>query len=212
MSETTLQLLFPQPITITDIPEIPEEDHKFLINSYYHETEGSQHNFETTKDTYILKSIQEGKLVKWINEQIDIYVKSAMACDNTLKITQSWCLKHQDRTQQVFSHSHPNSIISGAYYIEAPEGSENIRFHKTKGRDAPFITWEQNQEALVDQPWCWEWYQIPVQTGRLVLFPSNMLHSVAGAEPKQGIRCVLSFNTWFDGAFGSALNLTELGV
>lgn len=207
----TLQLLFPTPIVISDIPEIPQNDHDYLLNAEYHLDIGSFEQFEKTKNTYILKG-WESYLKTWIAEQINVFAEQALATKDKLKITQSWCLKHQNSVQNVFTHSHPNSIISGAYYVEAPEGTANIRFTKEEVSHSPFIKWENDKELLDRQPWNWAWHEIPIQTGRLVLFPSYLKHGVIGNSVNNNTRCVLSFNTWFDGPVGSADNLRALGV
>jgi uncharacterized protein (TIGR02466 family) len=206
----TLQLLFATPIVISDIPEIPQADHNYLLNAEYHKEAGSYEQFEKTKNTYILRG-WKSDLNTWIEEQINIFAESALATRDKLKITQSWCLRHQDSVQNVYTHSHPNSIISGAYYLDAPEGTANIRFSKEEALYSPFIRWENDDELLNQQPWNWSWHEIPVQTGRLVLFPSYLKHGVTGNGINKNTRCVLSFNTWFNGPFGSADNLRALG-
>jgi uncharacterized protein (TIGR02466 family) len=206
----TLQLLFPTPVLIVDIPEIPKEDHDFLLNAEYSTSSNDQGLFDKTKNTYILKD-RNTVLTKWISEQLNLFATSMMACTTPLKITQSWCLKHQNRTQQVFSHAHPNSIVSGAYYVEAPEGSANLRFNRPVPTSQPYIKWETPEDLLQEQPWNWTWHEIPAKTGRLILFPSQMPHSVEGHQLNTNTRCVLSFNTWFDGAIGDDEKLTALG-
>lgn len=207
----SLELMFPTPILIADIPELPIEDHDFLLNSDYHVTSGSGGMFKKTKDTYILKNRSNSKLTEWIMQQVGEFAQGALACDNKLKITQSWCLKHENEPQRVFSHAHPNSIVSGAYYVAAPPGTQNIRFHKFGQSAAPYVKWDTN-EYINSQPWAWDWHEIPVQTGRLVLFPSYINHSVEGDVVNKDVRCVLSFNTWFNGPFGDADRLFELGI
>jgi uncharacterized protein (TIGR02466 family) len=205
-----IKLLFPTPIMIADIESIPEDDHTFLLNAEYHNTDKDGGLFEKTKSTYILKNRQT-ELISWIQEQLDNFSKDVMATTSKLKITQSWCLKHTNVVQQVYPHNHPNSIVSGAYYVTAPAGTENIRFNKNKQTNTPSIQWEIDQSLLEERPWAWDWEEIPVQAGRLILFPSNLEHMVLGKIVNSNTRCVLSFNTWFDGEFGSEERLTRLG-
>jgi hypothetical protein len=206
----TLQLLFATPVLIVDIPEMPQEDHDFLLNADYSSSDGDQGYFKKTTNTYILKD-RDSVLTKWINEQINLFAVSMLACTTPVKITQSWCLKHENQQQQVFTHSHPNSIISGAYYVSAPEGTANLRFNRPTPTSQPYIKWDTPDDLLADQPWNWTWHEIPVQTGRLVLFPSQTPHSVEGTSVNTNSRCVLSFNTWFDGPIGDTNKLTALG-
>jgi hypothetical protein len=71
------------------------------------------------------------------------------------------------------------------------------------------VKWSTDPVHQAEKPWTWDWQEIPAQTGRLILFPSNLLHSVEYLDNTQ-LRCVLSFNTWFTGAFGQAEKLFEL--
>lgn len=207
---SSLHLLFPTPILIVDIPKIPEDDHEFLLNSEYSYSGREQGQFEKSKDTYILKN-RNTELTRWIQEQIDLFAVNMLACATPIKITQSWCLKHKDQPQQVFNHAHPNSFISGAYYIHAPEGTSNLRFNRSLVTSQHYIKWETPPELIQEQPWNWTWQEFPVQTGRLILFPSFLTHSVNGNDVNNNLRCVLSFNTWFDGPIGNSEKLTELG-
>ena len=199
----SIRLLFPTPIAILDIPLIPHEDHNFLLNVEYIIT---PHNFNRSKNTYILKD-RETELTRWIQTQIDIFALEVLATKSKLKITQSWCLKHTNQKQQVHSHAHPNSIISGAYYVQAPLNSQSIKFSKQPNT---IIKWETDHSQLQSAPWAWDWNEFPIATGRLILFPSHLYHSVEGTLINEDTRCVLSFNTWFDGTFGNQEELFEL--
>jgi hypothetical protein len=205
----TYQLLFPSPIAIIDASENFKKDHDFLLNSEYVADSGGVGQFLVTKDKHILGE-QIKDLTAWLQEQVNLFAHDFLATNKTLKFTQSWCIKHDGIPQQLYAHSHPNSIISGAYYVSADENSARLRFHKTASANVPFIQHGFDDELLKDQPWAWEWQEIPVQTSRLVLFPSHMQHSSANFDNKD-LRCVLSFNTWFEGTIGNPNKLTELG-
>lgn len=202
-----IELLFPTPVASVDNTSYLETEHDELLNLEYELTNG----FEQTVNTRVLDS-HATQLRSWIQQQIDQFSLNALATDHKLKITQSWCLKHHNQQQHVFAHSHANSIISGAYYVCADDTSEDIRFHKDMPTTSPNIKWETDKDLLKQQPWMWDWHSIKSQTGRLILFPSYVFHSVNGFLENPGTRCVLSFNTWFDGPIGSEQKLTRLGA
>jgi len=208
MSNSKLHLLFPTAVEVVDNIDIPVEDHDQLLATAYNASYNTG-QFNTTKNNYILDT-HAPTLRNWIQSRIDNYTKNVMATSSKLKITQSWCLMHKNVVQQLFIHAHPNSIISGAYYVMAPEGSQGIRFHsKSGGHSTPFIDWETDS-TCIDQPWTADWNELSVKTGRLILFPSQTYHSVDGQEVNPNVRCVLSFNTWFEGGFGDPSRLQEL--
>lgn len=206
-----IELLFPTAIGIQDNTTDYTQDHQSLIDLKYVINEKfSSGQYQQTVDSYVLDN-NVPNLREWIQTNLDTYASYALSTDQKLKITQSWCLKHYNITQQVFPHSHPNSIISGAYYVAADEKSSKLKFHRTGVSTYPSIQWEMDPKKSKDAPWNWDWQKIPVTTGRLVLFPSHMTHSVEAELTNHDIRCVLSFNTWFEGSIGSADRFTMLG-
>jgi uncharacterized protein (TIGR02466 family) len=203
-----IELIFPTAIGVVDNDNF--DDHSEILDLEYGVTEGSHGQFETSTDTYVLDN-HVPNLRNWIQHQLDNYSQYALSTHQKLKFTQSWCLKHNDTRQEVFPHSHPNSIISGAYYIEADEDSANLTFHRKATNMSPSVVWEMDQEMMAEAPWNFHWKKIASKRGRLVLFPSQLMHSVDGEIPIDGTRCVLSFNTWFEGGIGNDDKLNRLG-
>ena len=201
-------LIFGTPVVEVDIPEIPQEEHDALLNEQFVLQGMPDANYQRTEDTYILNKYPI--LNKWINEKLSEYGKEIMACDHPLRITQSWCIRHNPgKVQRLFAHYHANSIVSGVYYVAAPPGTENIRYHRPKDSGTLTLTWETNGQTA-DKPWLYDFTEFTVKTGRLVLYPSHLSHSVDGIIPMQTTRQSLAFNVWFDGPFVNAEKLFEL--
>lgn len=117
-------------------------------------------------------------------------------------ITQSW-LNYTEKGQHHHKHAHPGSLISGVYYVNAIEGDQ-IMFFKSGYQRVKFPASDYNM--FNSESW---W--IPVRTGDLVLFPSELEHMVPTLESDH-TRVSLAFNTWFDGECGEIDNLTHLSV
>ncbi len=201
--------IFPTPIATVENTNFSANEHTNLINLEY--LPASSNEYLVTKDMNVLDSVPI--LKEWIMEHLKVYALNSLATDQELKFTQSWCLKHLPNTiQTVVSHSHPNSIISGAYYVDSAVGTSSLKFHKdNQSFSAPTIDWIKKKELQKDRHWTWEAYEIPAVTGRLILFPSYINHSVGAKEINSNTRCVLSFNTWFSGPIGeNAYRLGEI--
>jgi hypothetical protein len=196
-------MLFPTVVTTVDNSIIPKQDHNAILNSEFVVT--AKGNFPTSKNKYILDTVPTLKL--WIQNQINRYANEVMGSNVKLKFTQSWAIKHENMPQNIYTHSHSNSIISGSYYIDAPNGSEPLTIHKFGYLGGPLINYEKNSE---NKSWLYDEMKFAAYTGRLILFPSNLLHSVAGYQSTNQRRCVLAFNTWFDGPIGTEEGLTRL--
>jgi uncharacterized protein (TIGR02466 family) len=203
-----IELIFPTAIGIVDNDNF--DDHSAILDLEYSVTENSFGQFETSTDSYVLDN-HVPNLRNWIQQQLDNYSQYALSTHQKLKLTQSWCLKHNDVKQEVFPHSHPNSIISGAYYVAADEDSGDLTFHRSNINQSPSVTWEMDPEMIATSPWNFHWKKVASKQGRLVLFPSQLMHSVDGQKPIDGTRCVLSFNTWFEGGIGEVSKLSRLG-
>jgi uncharacterized protein (TIGR02466 family) len=195
-------MLFPTVVATVDNPTIPKQDHETILNSEFIVT--LKGNFPMSKNKYILDSVPT--LKNWIQNQINRYATEVMG-SGKLKFTQSWAIKHENMPQNIFTHTHPNSIISGSYYIDAPNDSEPLAFNKPGSTTGTLIKYEKNYE---NKPWLNDRVGFASYTGRLILFPSHIEHSVFGYQTKTQRRCVLAFNTWFDGPIGTEEGLTLL--
>ena len=93
-------------------------------------------------------------------------------------------------------HSHPNNYLSGVYYVRVPPGANTINFHDPRPQASiirPPITQltGQNTDQVV----------VEVTDGTLLLFPSNLLHSVDPSEGNE-LRMSISFNFMFNDCAG----------
>lgn len=90
---------------------------------------------------------------------------------------------------QVLLHRHPNSLVSGAYYVEAPAGCGRIVF-ETPLEPYRMVDFPHYAEAT---PFSVREHPVEPAPGRLVLFPSWLAHRT---EPNRSTaeRIVVSFN------------------
>jgi uncharacterized protein (TIGR02466 family) len=117
-------------------------------------------------------------------------------------ITQCW-LNVNRPGERHHRHHHPNSFISGVYYLDSSPDAGSIAFHR------PGLL-ELEPARLRGTPFTFDiWKELPA-TGRLLLFPSRLEHSV---EPNQSgrDRLSISFNTMFRGTIGSHLQRVDFG-
>jgi len=98
-------------------------------------------------------------------------------------------------------HKHPNSFISGIFYVKSNANKDKIYFYKNQYQQLSITT--KNYNLYNSESW---WLE--VETGDLILFPSSLEHKVATVETD--LRVSLSFNTFLKGTLGSNRELTEL--
>jgi uncharacterized protein (TIGR02466 family) len=85
-------------------------------------------------------------------------------------------------------HNHPNSILSGVYYLQAPENSGVISFSDPRSAAQMLVP-----PMTEFSPWTLPKISYKPQAGTMLLFPSWLLHSVEMNMSKE-LRISLSFN------------------
>jgi uncharacterized protein (TIGR02466 family) len=197
--------LFPTPIYLTELNKKLSLSEKKFIKDLSKKTYKNEGNIVSI-DNYVLNKPPLNNLKKVIEKNIDIYFEKIYAPLDKIKpfITQSW-INFTSENQFHHTHEHPNSLISGVYYIDADENLDSIKFFKSP-RYQPIKFRSHTFNHFNSDTWIY-----PVKTGKLIMFPSSTTHSV---DNKKGsnIRTSLAFNVFFKGTVGDNRALTELKI
>ena len=193
--------LFPVPVGIVENENIDQSEHKLLLDTGYRTVTGNGTTpFLGTTSQHILNKLDIPNTKEFIETALKEYAIRTLCTEEPLLITNSWCIKYQNTPQILAEHKHPNSIISVAYYVQANNNSAEFTLFRQTGYNShtgaamPFIMWDQMDKYQNNYTYTWQ--SIPAKTGKLILFPSWMLHGVNGPASND-IRCALSINTWF---------------
>ena len=139
-----------------------------------------------------------------IEEIVNMYMENYLRLSNRLRITASWVMKHR---QGDFAqcHQHKNSIVSGVLYLQTKKGAGNIIFNRDNFLNPSF---EFNR--IEKTPLNTGDMEFDVDTGTLLLFPSN-LHHYTDVQPFAHYqRVCLAFNTFIDESIGNGDTRIEL--
>jgi len=200
--EANIHGIFPTPIYISKLDrEITTEELLFIDKSKLdcYNNQGNQ----TSNDNYILNNKELKNIKEEIDSKIQDYFDKVISPANIITpyITQSW-LNYTETNQYHHKHSHPNSLVSGVFYINCNEEHDKIKFFNDK--------YSTIKPEIKDwNIWNSETWWFSVKTGDVILFPSSLTHMV---ETKQGdnTRISLAFNVFIKGTVGNNKNLTEL--
>ena len=213
--------LFPIPVGIIDNENIDYSEHDLLLNTEYHTvTDYGPTPYLGTNSQYVLDELNIPNTREFIETALKEYAIRTLCTEEPLRITNSWCIKYQNIPQILAEHRHPNSIISVAYYVSASLDQsagltlfKQIGYNCSIGSGMPFIMWDQDPKIMdkYQDSWVYEWQSIPARTGKLILFPSWMRHTVGG-PPAKDVRCALSMNTWFVNPIGNDAGYTRLSL
>jgi uncharacterized protein (TIGR02466 family) len=200
--EATIYGIFPTPIYISKLNrELTNKELSFIDKTKLdvYKNEGNT----TSNDNYILNQ----KAFKNLKEDLDItlqdYFNKVISPANKITpyITQSW-LNYTEKNQYHHKHAHPNSLVSGVFYINCHEEHDKIKFFNDNYKTIKLEVKDWNM-------WNSESWWFPVKTGDIILFPSSLTHMV---ETKEGTntRISLAFNVFIKGTVGINKSLTEL--
>ena len=159
----------------------------------------------STENTYIFKTKLKS-LKQFCEKQLRNYVKEIINPREELDlyITQSW-LNVTKPGEYHHGHSHPNSIISGVFYISTEE-DDYITFTDPNAKLKNRIEFVQKEANLFNSS-TWFFQSI---TNELILFPSWLDHRVKVNPKATTDRISISFNTFVKGILGCRKASTEL--
>jgi uncharacterized protein (TIGR02466 family) len=200
--EATINGIFPTPIYISKLNrELTNKELSFIDKTKLdvHKNEGNT----TSNDNYILNHKSFKDLKTDLDLRVQDYFDKIICPANSITpyITQSW-LNYTETNQYHHKHQHPNSLVSGVFYINCHEEYDKIKFFND--------TYKSIRLEIKDwNIWNSETWWFSVKTGDIILFPSSLTHMV---ETKQGdnTRISLAFNVFIKGTVGNNKNLTEL--
>jgi uncharacterized protein (TIGR02466 family) len=196
--------IFPTPVMKFNFGrEFTKDELDFIYKSEdnCHKNSGNK----SSNDTYILNNNQLNDISNFCQNASKVFFEKIYNPINDVEIyiTQSW-LNWTYSNEYHHTHAHPNSIISGVFYINADKSFDNITFGK------------HNYKMIEMYPKAYNDYNtdevdFKVKTGELLLFPSNLQHRVNTTKGNTS-RISLAFNTFVKGNFGNlrALNYLKL--
>ena len=194
--------ILPTPVYFSKLNrELTKEEISFINDSKLDVFQNSGN--ARSNEGYILNN----KIFKNLKEELDLkvqdYFNKVVSPSNNITpyITQSW-LNYTETNQYHHKHAHPNSLISGVFYINCHEKHDKIKFYNDRHQTI-------KPEVKDYNIWNSETWWFSVKTGDVILFPSSLTHMV---ETKQGdnTRISLAFNVFIKGTVGNNKNLTEL--
>lgn len=198
--------LFSTPIYSVNIGRKFSKEETLAIKNILKDCRPNSDNILSVSN-YVLSDYNELKdlksfILKHLHSFSDEFYGSSHT--NKLEITQSW-VNVTNKSQSHHRHSHPNSLISGVFYLNAIKDDKIFffnpyravrQFKLAKGR-------RSNRVEYSDE------VGFPIRSGDLIFFPSYIEHEVKVNNTDES-RISMAFNTFPKGILGDNLDLTEL--
>ena len=199
-SKNQIVPIFSTPIFLSSYPENYDNELDWIYKQKYR-FQNQQHPNNQSEDTFILDKPEMSRVRQFIELKLKEFVHNVMGSDSQMVITQSW-LNKNGKGQSHHEHKHPNSMISGVWYPQIHEKLPPIQFRNSQQRDITLSVKKFNHFNSAT-------FLLPMRKGELILFPSNLQHSVPANQSDEE-RISLSFNTWAKGNLGNEKDLTYL--
>lgn len=192
--------LFPTPVAFFNLGrDITNKEFNFVKNLEKRENQGNT----TSANADVLSSDEMKDISAFVNEKLKFYFQDihSPAFDVDVYITQSWA-NYTQKGQYHHKHRHPNSFISGVFYVSADKQKDRIKFFTHRDPQIEIPT--NNYNKYNSESW---W--LSVSSGELVIFPSTLWHMVDTVDADDE-RISIAFNTFLKGSIGDEISMTGL--
>ncbi len=209
MENPSITNLFPIPVLTFQYGDISEDEFK-TVQEHLQYLKPSALNYLTHENYILDKGLPE--IRNFIQESIDFYAKEILVGDDftnselDFRITQSWISVTPPRSLGHHRHVHPNSLISGVFYIKANPDIDKIDFINENLERSTLRVNVKKYNSYNSGIW-----YLPVRNGQLFLFPSNLPHRVPPVQGSED-RISLAFNVFPYGKLGIRDDLTEVHI
>jgi uncharacterized protein (TIGR02466 family) len=194
--------IFPTPIYIDNLNRNLTTEEILLVNKTKLDTFLNEGN-KISNDKNILENIIFKNLKEDIYLRVIDYFDKIISPDNNVTpyITQSW-INYTEKNEFHHKHHHPNSLVSGVFYINCDERFDKIKFFNE------LYTQIQPKVKTYNLYNSFSWW-FPVKDGDLIMFPSSLSHMVE-TKKETNTRISLAFNVFVKGTLGDEKYLTHL--
>ena len=192
--------LFPTAVTYFEFgSKLTDLELKFITEQETRNNDGNT----TSINNNLFESAELAEVARFCEESLQQYFKEVYAPKHDVipYITQSWA-NYTKKGQWHHKHEHPNSFISGVFYVQAQKDIDKIYFYKNGYQQIKVPT--ESFNLYNSESW---W--LGVETGQLILFPSHLTHMVQTVQTDE-TRISISFNTFLKGYIGNDMELTGL--
>ena len=182
--------IFAEPIYIFNLNRDFSKKEKQVLKKEQKKVNNNIFNkISKNKDIFAISDLKEIK--RFISSSLKEYLENVVSPKHKIGLytTESW-LNFTKKGERHHKHHHPNSFISGVFYFNTAK-KDMICFHKKSKNNFEIETDKFN--LFNSNSW-----DLPVNSGQLVLFPSYLEHSVPVLK-ENVTRISLSFNTFIIG-------------
>jgi len=203
----TCDSIFPLPFYRSDPFPFNQKQIDY-IRTYRQKTYQNVGGNYVTNSCYVLNDKKLKYMKKFIAQQLDLFGTQVLKLtpQQKLYVTQSW-FNFNPKGSHHHMHDHPNSLVSGTFYIEGERNTNCIIDREYSNAVFPFIAIDVTESNLFNK----QSHTISNDLHTLCLFPSRLRHSVE-VNHNDVERITLAFNCYLKGTLGVQKYRTELKI
>ena len=175
---------------------------KYTSNVEYEQTPGNLKSI----DHYILDNNELSDLKKFCLKSVAEYLDEVCGFTDEVEIQQSW-INVNGTGQHHPEHFHPNSLISGVFFLESDKSKNSPLVFKSELHKSNFSVALPTKDSHTFRPCIAASVMFPSIPGTLLLFSSTITHQVP-VNNSTTPRVSLSFNTYPKLPFGDKRGLS----
>jgi|SRR5210317_1267779 len=159
---------------------------------------------------HILDKPQCKTLKIQIQNKINHFANEVLGVIDEIKfdITSSWINRHRG-SEFIEKHRHPNSLISGVFYVDVSTDTAPIYFDKNYMYNNLWAESIKTPFKDNNNQYNTETFAIQPKTGDLLMFPSHVEHTVPTTTSDRH-RYSLAFNTFTKGKIGTGTGQVKI--
>ena len=199
---STVEELFSTPIYISNLNRDLTKDELHFLDKEKQTLRINEFNYSTV-NSHILHEKELSTLKKELQNHIEEFFYEHLKYNKKVQpyITQSW-LNVTKKNEAHHQHEHPNSFLSGVFYVKTDKSVDKIQFYnQTYHTISPNV-----DEFNIFNSKSW-WFE--TETGGVFIFPSSLSHSVL-TKQDDNERTSIAFNIFVKGELGVSQDLTLL--
>jgi uncharacterized protein (TIGR02466 family) len=142
----------------------------------------------TTGDLHLHPEIES--LIDFFKESVELYFQQMGYTYDIFYITECWANRYEDG-QYFHYHYHPNSYLSGIFYLTSGGGGNTVFKAHEKHEIVPKI----KRRTKWNASYC----HIAPEAGTLILYPSHLDHKTLPHKDSNRVRYTIAFNVMING-------------
>ena len=196
--------LFSTPLFVHE-QEVTSVDFEFIKNTKHIDINYSESHFKngagsTSEGSYLLNHSEMSSLKDKILNSVKEYAHGVMQVGEEVEfyITRSWSTIHKEG-DYAFPHSHANSLLSGVMYINVPKDDESLVEFMAPSNHTLFPLLQPRLKE--HNIWNHRIFCFKPETGSIIIFPSNLVHSTTPMTSSTSLRYIVGFDIFVRGEF-----------